>query len=1099
MPPVKPPPPSSGGGSGGKPPLPPGGTPPSWGQQPNALPPGGQPTPPGPTVNPASADWDKIAMETAAVARGAPKPPTYAPEVEDAFSWRRHTKNLTSISDRREGLQAVEAHVEKVTGQPMLWDDSVWARSRVYEGAGDAALSWLEDTVGTPLKAYAKSGGKLDDMNILIEQIDNHFKNIAAQKKVPAGQSPVDRLFSGGARAQELNDIYGNLVTRFGPDKADMMIDTAEQVAKATDAMRERLMQAGVISEDTRNLWQTEFPMYVRAEILQGMSDEALRGIPTGATLFGSQSTTYKPLGVKGTERYRQSAIPSVTDMAVMTQKRAEQNIIAQRVAAWADIPGLQNFVRKVGKDAEIPEGWTRMPYLVNGKRHDMAVVNPMVTSLEVNNMAHHGLVAGILSAASEPLRAGATRLRPAFIAANAFADTLGTLARFGIESPNPAEFVRSVPDILKGFRVALGTQAGGRATGAAIGAVAGNQSTPEGASWEERAARIGAGAGIGAGAARSLGKIDSAGDAAILKRMRDSGASIYTGTKWDGRPDLIAKELAGQHVWVRTIRDQAGLKTALKDFAGATLDSLTLPLKPLEYVGAPLENANRIAAFSRAERQQGRMAASSAMTPGTASTPGTSIANIPGTGIAEMPGPGTGITRPQLASGQGAAGTAASVAPMPQVTPSSVGPALASRRVTADFGAGGNLMKAITTAVPFLNATTQASLEFADVARKNPAKAMAAFATVASAVVANEVWNRHVSPEDYQDVQRYTKNTGIVILSDEEPPEGGKRGVLYLPMRGAMGSIIPVIRDAFARWHQEDPAPIEQLFAHMFGTITPFPGSAEGASGAVMPPYLRMLIEGTTNKNLHTGLDIVSKSMEGLPASEQYGPRTSNSARFLSESGLPMVANKPPIAIEHELKQWSPGPAEMLLGIGDMLLEHYGGSPPRRDAAERVKGPSDTPVTGGIVGRFVRTVGDERRNVAFEKADVIIEKQQQLMLDMVRSSAAYQRATPDDQARMLRSAQDSLIESAREQTGATAGEKDYGAPKRYQGVTAGSDREKKILDAINTPTAKRTPAQANLANQYQGAENPAYKAWATKRDADTSKLRTSVKTLAQE
>lgn len=1038
----------------GSPPRLPPPSPPEWMSRRGELPPGATNTAGDVRsgVDRATDDFEAILREREAVAKGAPKPPKYAQEVDDAFSFKRYLRNPTAISDRREGLQAVEEYVGRLTGQPMLFEDRVWTRARVYEGQGDAALAWVDRTLGPSMKAYRDAGGNERELDALVEQLDNHFKNLAAQRKAAQqGIDPPERMFSGGARAQELNDIWGALINRVGEDRARLMMDTAERVAQTTAAMRNRLAEAGVISEETRAFWEQNFPMYVRANILERMDDGALKNLPQGGHLFGSSDTTYRPLSIRGTERFRESPLSTVMDMAVMTQKRAERNVIAQRVAAWADIPGMQGFVRHVREGVPVPDGWTVMPYLVGGRRHDIAVVDQLVPAMTMSS-APHGLVAGILAAAAQPLRKGATVLRASFIAANAFNDALATLWRFGVESPNPEEFIRSIPDMMRGYRVALGTATGGRATGAAIGAVIGNQSAPEDATWQERVGRAAAGAALGAGGAKALGKIDAAGDATLLQRMRESGASIYTGTRWDSRPDLMVRELMGDRVLVRSVRTEGGLRQRIADEIGRVGDVVGLAYsRPLEAIGAPIEQAPRIAAYARKERQLG----------------------IP-TGLRAMP----------------------TVASMPSLTPSQAEAALAARRVTVDFGGGGNYVKAMNMAIPFLNPTTQASLEFAQMARQHPAKVIAAFATVASAVIANEVYNRHIAPDDYKDVTRFTKNSGIVILSDEEPPEGGKRELTYLPLRGGMGAMVPLIRDAFARYHQEDPATIAQLFSHMFGALTPFPGDPQGALGAVTPPLVGLGMELASNTDFYSGRNIVARSMEGLPASEQYGPRTPDTARWLSESDIPLVGGKPPVAIEHALKGISPGPAETLLGMGDMILAATDTAPPRREGKDRPFVPSDTPVTGSIAGRFQRTVGEEQRTRAYEKADDVIAMSQERLLQMVRNSSAYQAATPDDQARMLRSAQDALSEAAREMTGATPKTKDYGQPSRFLGVPSGSEREQQIAAAMAVPAVKRTVAQSILAQQYAGRENPRYAEWSKKRRETTGNLRDAARQL---
>jgi hypothetical protein len=960
--------------------TPPGGTPPT----PPPPPPSG-PTPP--TVAAAEADFDKIMVERQAVAGGkVPHNPT-PNDVQEvlgglAAAWTEQ------ITDRRGKLLRVERYLEEQTGAPLAWEQRAWIRSRVYEGRSDAAIAWLERMVGPQVQAVRKEDQLA--LEAFLEQMDNIDKGqqvarraeSAAQAQaaqtgqaaVPglAGQAAMgSRKFSGGASVQDEASVRAALTRKLGPERSQRIFEAAESIWRATDAMRMRMMDAGLYNDEAVGLWRDNFPHYIRSQILEHMDDAELDRIPDGGRTFSVGSNGYQRLTDEGTTKARRSPLSTLIDMAIRTEDLVRRNEIMQAVERWADAPATANFVKRLKADEAVPRGYTTFSVFEGGSKHRLAVVDELAPALEMRSPGATGLVGVALRAFSEPLRLGATALRPAFIATNAVNDALWTLYRFAVEAPDPVEGVRAVTDLVHGYAAALG------------------------------------------------------GDPGLVQRAREAGASISTKSRFND-PDTLARELAGDRVWVRTVHTKDGLSQLLKDGWGATTDVAGLLWsRPLGVGQRPIEQAPRLAAYARAERQ-------------------------------------------------GARATEA---------------ALASRAATVDFDAGGLFTKAATQLVPFFNATTQASKEFADLVRGRPIQSGAALATVLSAVIANEIYNRSVAPEDYADVNGFLKRTGLVFLSDKAPEGEGKRGLLYVPLRGGLGTLVPLVRETMGRMYGDDPQTWQALAAQVIGTLSPIEPETGGALGAVIPPVGALGVELASNYDLYRDAPIVPKGKESLPTSEQYDERTSQAARALSRSELPLVGGQSPMKIDYAVKGFSPGPGEALLGVADALIHASGQALP--EAPEKgTPGARDVPLVGGIAGRFLRTTGNERQNQAYEKAEQLADRNRRVVVDAVMASPAYQNATPDRQRQLLRSVESELVEQTKALSGVVEKPKDLGLPARFYGVPAGSEREKDILSAINTPKAKRTPRQQALVGVYEGMENPLSSEARKKDSAETEQAR---------
>lgn len=1066
-------------------------------------------------VRAAAADADKILAERAAVRAGAGRTPDAAPEVQRVLSGA--LVNLAeNVPDRRAKLAAVERTIEKLTGQPLSLQQQVWLRSRVYEGRQDVALATLEQNLGPALKGLDTEGRTT--LDAFLEQMDNVNKGAAAGRKVEsaiidsdpariAGQAALERAqaslrqrermfqlaasggdetaaqtaerqfrsaervvaraqekldlataaareaqatragvkgaeaakeraFSGGATLQSEDAIRQAWTDRLGPEAANDLFQRADQVWKTTSVLRDRLRSAGLISDEAAAAMERNFPYYTPSRILDHMSDAALDSMPPGGKTMSVGSSGVQGLTVKGTTKVRQSPLEAVVDMGARVEELAQRNTIMQALDSWADVPGMENFIRRIGPDAAVPKGWQPLSVFKDGTKERLMVVDELKDAVKLSGDTN-GLIATMLRAASQPLRAGATGLKPAFIATNMVNDAVWTLYRFAVEAPDPVEGVRAISDFARGYRAILSAGQGGHVTGGAIGSVLG---ATQGDTNEDRLRNAAIGFGAGYSGAAGLGKAFGAEDRALITRARLSGASIGTPYRFTD-PASIVKQLSGERVWVRQITTTQGALQLLKDVAGATGDVAGMAWsRPLNVVGSRIERAPRLAAFARAERQGAN----------------------------------------------------------------SLEAANASRRATVDFAAGGTFTKGLNAAIPFLNAVTQGATEFVSLAQRRPAQSAAALATIMGSVIATEVYNRSVSVEDTRNVSRVVGDSGLYLLSDTAPPEGQKRGLVYMPVRGGIGAMIPLVREVLGRALGDSPRTWQEIAKQMFGAISPVDADV---AGLPIPPIPKLIGELGANYNTFRDQPIVPKSLQGQPVTEQYTPGTSQTARALSRSGIPGLNNQPPVGIDYALRGFSPGPAEALLGASDAVIRAAGAEQPTI-GKPTVPGARDTPLLGSIVGRFLRTTGNETQTKAYDAADRIMEERTRVVTDSVLNSPAYKAAAsnPDRQRQLLSAAQTAMKEQALEQAGVTQKERDYGLPPKYIGVSD-FQQQVKIDKAVSKYRAwEKDPRNIPrpdgedliLALRYKDDRwvSPAYRTAVQRQQAESRKTKTLVGTL---
>ncbi len=414
-----------------------------------------------------------------------------------------------------------------------------------------------------------------------------------------------------------------------------------------------------------------------------------------------------------------------------------------------------------------------------------------------------------------------------------------------------------------------------------------------------------------------------------------------------------------------------------------------------------------------------------------------------------------------------------------------------AAGRGTLDFSRMGEWVRAANPAIMFLGAQVGGGMQ--PLRALNPLKpgpgrttrdvrgAQARATSLVAAAVGAYLWNRQ-NPDAYAEISQQEKDNFFTMLL----PGATKEKPLHIALNmSEFAPLIGPITAALAHYDQTDPRSFAQMAADFTRSYTPGVPRGEVAGGipGMLPGVVKGPAENQTNMDFYTGRPIVSRRMEGLPPSEQIGPRTSALAQSGPARRLTELTGMSPLQLDHLVSATLGTAGQSVLDTSSL------GTPQQQE------GPP--PPLKGMVARVLRDYPGEVEQRKWEAYDTLYKQLNGQAVDIVKANPQYQYATPDEQTSMMRSANLELQDALKQKVGIVAPTRDVGLPGRFRGIVAGSATEAAIAKAMSTPEAKRTPTQRRLASQYQGRENPAYAAETKRRATTGAQVKQQVGALA--
>jgi len=299
----------------------------------------------------------------------------------------------------------------------------------------------------------------------------------------------------------------------------------------------------------------------------------------------------------------------------------------------------------------------------------------------------------------------------------------------------------------------------------------------------------------------------------------------------------------------------------------------------------------------------------------------------------------------------------------------------LAGKQVTVDFTAGGRAGKVINQMVPFFNANIQGTRSFARTLRDHPARAsVRALTTITIPTLL--LWWQHKDEEWYKDMPDREKFLYWHF------PVGNE--MLKIPRAFEWGNFFSVMPEAiFDSWYRKDPEGVKAAIGHIVETSNP----------ADLPHVLQTVKEQWQNRIDFFDKPIVPRAEQDLAPGEQFGPYTSEVAKFLGRQFPESIS---PRRVDHLVRALGGGASSDLISA----VEGIAG-----DERKKREGMSEFPVIGpglfrrgGVEGTGSKTV--ERFYEELQRA----KRESRSGLKVENSADKKYRDTLEDAAKAMKS-----------------------------------------------------------------------------------------------
>lgn len=225
------------------------------------------------------------------------------------------------------------------------------------------------------------------------------------------------------------------------------------------------------------------------------------------------------------------------------------------------------------------------------------------------------------------------------------------------------------------------------------------------------------------------------------------------------------------------------------------------------------------------------------------------------------------------------------------------------ARNASIDFAKSGSVMKIFNMWVPFLNARTQGAVNILKTVKNNPGR----FAAVGAGLVGlpttlTFIHNKLNFPDIWDDIAQFEKDNSFILIYGREKDDRGRwKNIVKIP-KGDLGKILGTPLESFYEYMaSEEPIEFQKLALQLASNLSPIDFESEGefapnrilSSG--LPPAVKGLVEGVTNKNLFTDREIVPRRLEKAPPREQFDEITSPIAISIGQ-----LINVSPLKVEN-------------------------------------------------------------------------------------------------------------------------------------------------------------------------------------------------------
>jgi len=177
--------------------------------------------------------------------------------------------------------------------------------------------------------------------------------NNAAQGGIDAR---TNRQFSGDLNVADSEQALADMPAEMGPERWNRVQGAANQVYNYVDALRQRMLESGLINQDTYDQWSHDMPHWVPTNILDYVDETVDKPLSGSGQRISLADNGVRQYTVDGTQRFRENPLGALYDLAHQVESRARKNDAvnalvnldelaapADRVLQQTDRPALGN------------------------------------------------------------------------------------------------------------------------------------------------------------------------------------------------------------------------------------------------------------------------------------------------------------------------------------------------------------------------------------------------------------------------------------------------------------------------------------------------------------------------------------------------------------------------------------------------------------------------------------------------------------------------------------------------------------------------------------------------------------------------------------
>jgi flagellum-specific peptidoglycan hydrolase FlgJ len=415
----------------------------------------GAPAPPGVAPRRFTAPAEALAASHGAIGEPNPTSPsagTSRLEVVRRWIVRQATDNMVDLAELQKDAQ-------RALGRPLTAEEMITEQTRVNP-AGASKVT-IDERIKPVLQGLDDSrpvvtlpaGQALTQRSALTQAMV-----LANNRDVAVALNTPTRVFSGGLTGADSEAALQHLISNMAPKDQRAVAGGMRELNGVVETYRQKLVDAGVWSQDFADEMRQRYPNWVPTKILDYMADADKSG-GVGTRSISMRDRGVRQYTLEGTLKSREDPIASLIRYVDESEARIQKNEVFQGFANLYDAlkanpeSGWANLVKEVPNSATAAagRGERTVQGFINGERRTF-IASPAVSAAV---RMEQGTQIPIIRDVTRLFRELITRT-PVFVAGQIPLDAMAAIVRTSNLEGGPQYAPKVAAEIVKGYATAF-------------------------------------------------------------------------------------------------------------------------------------------------------------------------------------------------------------------------------------------------------------------------------------------------------------------------------------------------------------------------------------------------------------------------------------------------------------------------------------------------------------------------------------------------------------------------------------------------------------------------------------------------------------------